>query len=293
MNTNNEFLNKVINLKEDIENHVYSKKIPLNTSFIEAISNDKNTLKLLKEITYTVSASVGLDVHEKLGKHYDTSYTTWNRMKYWEEQSKKDVQKMILEKIEEVKATAKVDEFFFYEDEKPTKELREKALSLHKIIAECAINYTFDNDHSEKPDLQARAFEALLQLCELESAIPGNDNVSMRNLISISRFIAITKKESDPTPSINALKAVARNWYQNSDRDFLEHKSGYHQYTYVKYYLYIITSEQLEQVRNEFLEEVESRYDELKAAKWDHDAINWANFLLEKTECILSWEVEE
>lgn len=293
MSENHEILINILNLKEDIKNHINTKKLSLSPTFIQAITISNDTLNLLKNITQAASASIGLDIHENLSDYYDTSYTTWNRIKYWDEQTKEKVKNIIIEKIGAVKATAKVDKFFFFENEKPSKELREKTLSLHKIIAECAINYTFENDDSVKPNLQSKAFEALLQLSELPSTLQKNDNITLRNLISTRRFQDITKKEKEPSLSILAMKDVARNWYQKSNKDFLDHKSGYHNITYVDDYLYILTSKQLEQLRLEFLEEAKQKYEELKAKKWDHDTYSSVNFLIDNTKLILSWNVEE
>lgn len=293
MSENQEILINILNLKEDIENHINTNKLSLSPTFIQTITINNDTLDLLKNITQAASASIGLDIHENLSDHYDTSYTTWNRIKYWDEHTKEKVKNIIIEKIRAVKATKKVDKFFFFENEKPSKELREKALSLHKIIAECAINYTFENAESVKPNLQSKAFEALLQLSELPSTLQTNDNITLRNLISTRRFCDISKKEKEPSLSILAMKAVARNWYQKSNKDFLDHKSGYHNITYVDDYLYILTSKQLEQLRLEFLEEAKQKYEELKAKKWDHDTYSSVNFLIDNTKLILSWNVEE
>lgn len=290
--TNNNILNKVVSLKEEIEKYVHGKGITVPSVVFESIKGDKGIPKLLGAITHSVSASVGLDVHETLSDHLEGGYTLWGNHKSWTSDSKNQVVTLLLEKISEAKATVKTNEYFFFEDEKPTKEEREEALNYHKLIAECAIRYTFSDNDMFKPELQAKAFRAILQLVDIPGAIPSNHPVHVRNLISTSRFKDITKKESNPAPSIEALKDVARIWYQKSDQEHLYHKDGYHRYDYVDYYLYILTPVQLEQVRAGFLEEVEKSYDELKAETWDSYAISSAEFLIEKVRRIMSWKIE-
>lgn len=293
MTNNNDILNKVKALKGEIEEYVYGKGITVPSSVLESIASDKDIPTLLKNISRTVWASVGLDVHETLSDHFDGGYSIWADRHIWTDESKAKVKKLLFKKIETVKPTVKINQHFFFEDEKPSSEVRANVLELHKTIAACAIDYTFATNDSIKPELQANAFKAVLQLIDVPEALPSSDPVQVRNTISTSRFKDITKRESDPTPSIQALKEVARNWYQESSRENLYHKDGYHHYNYVDYYLYLLTSEQLEQIRAEFLEDVESKYNELKAQQYDVDAISSAKYLLEKVEHILSWKVDE
>lgn len=292
MTNKNEVLNKVVALKKEIENYVHSKGINVPSTFIESIKQDKNTNELLKEITQSVSASVGLDVHEKISDHYNTSYSIWSELYLWDKEVRAEIKALIIEKINDAKPTAKNTELFFFEDEKPIKEEREKVLNLHKTIANCAIEYTFDKHESDNAELQTKAFEALLQLIDVQGAFPSNGSIHVRNLISVDRYKAITKKDKDPAASIKALKTVARNWYQNSNRKDLYHKDGYHRYDYVDCYLYLLTPEQLENLRAEFLEDVEKSYTELKGQIWDPYAVSSAEYLLERVKRIMSWRIE-
>lgn len=288
---NNILLDKVVALREEIANYVYGKGVTVPSDVLESIKENMMTPKLLERITRSVSASVGLDIHETLSDHFNGGYTLWGNYRIWTKESKDKVKSLLLEKIENAKITVKHNELFFFEEEKPSAAIRNAVLMQHKVIAKSAINYIFAKDESSIAELQVSALKGILALIDIPGAKPSSDPVIVRNMISSSRFQDITKKEANPAPSIDGMKEAAREWYQNSDREELYHKEGHHNFDYVKHFLYLLKPEQLEALRAEFLADITKRYDELKAEKWDSDAVSSAQYLVEKVKVIMSWQV--
>lgn len=290
--TNHPLLHTLENFKGEVKRFLADKGVKVPADAYTKIENDKETYLFIKSIFRCVSASVGLDIREEIVGHFGIGFSLfYDDFELWTESDRINVKEALIKKVNKATLPVKKRELFFDEEVKTTAEQREEVLLMYKEIATIAITYSMGVAEGEKPSLQARAFELVLQLHDNPCTCLSDGDVSMRNLISLSRLEDITKKEIG-TDSLAALKQVGRNWYQQSERNFLEKESGYHQYTYVKYYLYILTEEQLEILKEEFLSVVEDRYLRTKGEEWNRHTVGSIDYLLEQVNTILSWEVE-
>jgi hypothetical protein len=289
--TNHTLLAKIQELKQEVETYLAEKGVKVPEEFIATIKKDKKTMLLLQSIFEAASAYIGLDVRETIAYHYKAGYLLLEDVNYWSQEDQELVKSILLHKVQSAPFSEKYSDLFFVEGVKLSAEQKEEVLSMYRDIASAAIEYCFGANEEDKPALHARAFEQILKIHDLPYTQPMNDDITIRNLISIDRLKDITKNEMNSL-SLEALKEVARKWYRASGRDFLERKSGYHQYDYVKNYLYILTGEQLESLRKEFLEDVENQYKRIKSEAWNRFTISSVDYLQQQLEAILSWKTE-
>jgi hypothetical protein len=83
----------------------------------------------------------------------------------------------------------------------------------------------------------------------------------------------------------DALKAFAKEWYQQSPHTFLVSKEGYLSYQYVHHFLYVLTEEQLERLSSDYIRHIEEEF-KMERAK---PSLNRAKNLEIMLETVLSW----
>jgi hypothetical protein len=122
----------------------------------------------------------------------------------------------------------------------------------------------------------------LLQFYALPNTYPEGNAVNYRNLISGDRLNAMSGGDDKIT---EALKAFAKEWYQQSPHLFLESKEGYLSYEFVRHFLYAITEEQLERLRSDYIRYIEEEFKQVRAKPILYRAKNLKIML----ETVLSW----
>lgn len=284
-------MNQIVKLEEEITEYFEVNKVVVPSEIYDAINREKNPVQLLRDLYSSAESWVGLNIREALSFHFNVGFSVFDEIERWSEEDRNKVETLLIEIVESAKLTAKHDEFFFKCDAEVTADKRKEVLEIYQDIARNAIYYTFSNTDEKKTLYQVNVMKNILRLCEMPETKPNGDIVTVRNLISLDRLKSITSKEKD-TRSLEALKELIREWYQNSDYDFLQHREGYHQYNYVPYYLYILTPEQLKQVQEEFIENAERKFKNIKADKWHQYTLSSLRFLKNQVKEILSWEVE-
>ncbi|MDF2963321.1 MAG: hypothetical protein K0S39_5056 [Paenibacillus sp.] len=248
-----------------------------------AVKKAKNLEKFIHEIFNVVNGSGGIDISNIVRREFGMSKELTDRIDQWAPYSKEQFVDALHDAVDRMEIRAGKRGLFF--EGSPDKKEMTEALRLLKGIAHAAVTCQF-NPRLAGPEVYVEILENLIRFYSLPNAFPSSHRIKYRNLIPSSRLNALSGNHETITA---ALKAHAKEWYQTSPFTFLEDREWYPGYEYVHYYLYILTGEQLERLRNDFILYAGDEFKLLKAKPELHRA----EYLEAMLESVLGWTVDE
>lgn len=267
----------IADLKQKEKSAVYT--VP--DEVIVNIKKAKNLERLLLEILNTVQGSSGVDIVNILRREFGISRNLTDRFARWAVHSKEQLADALHDAIDRAEIRAGKLGLFFVGS--PAKQEAAEALALLKDIAHAAVRLQFNTRYAGA-DAYVEMQDKLLRFHELPNTFPGSGAVKYRSLLSEDRLYAMSGKDQEIT---EALKASTRAWYQRSFLAFMESREWYPDYDYVQAYLYLLTEEQLERLRDDFIRYIGEEFTKLKAKPELHRAESLKLML----ETALSWSV--
>jgi hypothetical protein len=265
----------ITDLKQKEEATVYT--IP--SEIMGAIKKAKNLERFLHEVFTTVNGSGGINISNIIRREFGMSMELTDHINQWAPYSKEQFEDALHDAIDRAEIRTGKQGMFF-EGSADKKKITE-ALGLLKGIAHTAIRCQF-NPKFAGPDAYVEILDKLIQFYALPHTYPAGNMINYMNLISSERLYAMSGNNDIITA---ALKVHAKEWYQDSSFTFLESREWYHTYEYVQYYLYVLTEEQLERLRNDFIQYIRDDFNMAKAKPELHRA----EFLKTMLETVLSW----
>jgi hypothetical protein len=248
---------------------------------MSAIKKAKKLENFLNEVLTVVRGSGGINMTNIIRREFGMSKELINHFDRWARHSKEQFEEALHDAIDRAEIRAG-NQGIFFAGSADKKECAE-ALGLLKGIAHAAVRCQF-HPKLAGLDTYVDMLDKLIQFYALPHTYPAGDIVNYKNLVSCDRLYAMSG--NDDTITL-ALKAHAKEWYQQSSFTFLESKESYPIYEDVRNYLYALTEEQLERLRNDFIQNIRDDYDTVKAAKDLHRA----EYLKAMLETVLSWQV--
>lgn len=267
----------IIDLKQKEEATIYT----IQDVTMNAIKKAKNLDMFLHEVFNVVHGSGGIHITNIIRREFGMSMELINHFDQWARHSKEQFEDALHDAIDRAEIRAGKQGMFFTGSANK-KELAE-ALDLLKGIAHSAVSCQF-NQKQAGVDTYIDLLDRLIQFYALPHTYPAGDIVNYKNLISSDRLYTMS---GNNTTIATALKVHAKEWYQQSSFTFLESSESYPLYQDVQNYLYAVTNEQLERLRNDFIQNIRVDYEMVKAAKDLHRA----ETLKTKLETVLSWQV--
>lgn len=248
---------------------------------IHAVKRAKSLEKLLHEIFMQVSGSGGMGLSSIIRREFGIRGELMDHFEQWLPYSKEQFEDELHDAIDRADIRAGNQGVFFAGT--PSKKEAAEALQLLKDIAHAAVSCQF---HAKRavPERYVSILEKLLQFYALPNTYPEGNAVQYRNLISADRLYAMAGGDDRIA---DALKAYAKEWYQQSQHAFLESMEGYLSYDFVRHFLYALTNGQLEQLRGEYVRHIEEEFANLKAKPNLHRA----RILQSMLETVLSWKL--
>lgn len=247
--------------------------------FMKAVKKAKSLEKLLHEIFMQVSGNGGIYLSPIIRREFGMNAELMDHFKQWAPYSMERFEDELHDAIDRAEIRGGNQGVFFKGT--PSKKEAEEALQLLKDIAHAAVKCQF---HAKLagPEIYVEILDKLLEFYALANTYPEGNAVSYRNLISADRLYAMSGGDDTIT---DALKTLAKEWYQQSPHTFLESKEGYFSYEYVHHFLYALTEEQLERLRSDYIRYIEEEF-KLTRAKPE---LNRAKNLKILLETVLSW----
>lgn len=246
---------------------------------LNAVKKAKSSEKLLHEIFIQAGGSGGILLSSIIRREFGMNAELMDHFKQWAPYSKEQFEDELHDAIDRAEIRAGNQGVFF--EGTPSKKEAAEALQLLKSIAHAAISCQF-HAKDAGPALYVDILDNLLQFYGLPNTYPAGNAVNFRNLISGDRLYAMTGGDDRNT---NALKAFAKEWYQQSPHTFLESKEGYLSYEFVRHFLYALTEEQLERLRSDYIRYIEEELELVRAKPDLYRAKNLEIML----ESVLSW----
>lgn len=267
----------ITDLKQSEKATIYS--IP--DDIMSAIHKAKNLEKFLHEVFTVVHGNGGINLVSIIRREFGMSKELIIHFDQWARHSKEQFEDALHDAIDRVEIRAgKLSMFFVGSADK--KEMAE-ALGLLKDIAHAAIRCQFSPKRAGS-DTYVEMLNKLIQFYALPHTYPVGDIVNYKNLISSDRLYVMSGNDDTIT---TALKVHAKEWYQQSSFTFLESRESYPVYEEVRNYLYALTEEQLERLKNDFIQFTRDDFDLVKRTKDLHKA----EYLKTMLEVVLSWQV--
>jgi hypothetical protein len=226
---------------------------------MKAVKRAKSLEKLLHEIFTQVSGSGGIHLNPIIRREFDMNAELMDHFKQWAPYSKDQFEDELHDAIERAEIRAGNQGVFFKGT--PSKKEAADALQWLRDIAHAAVKCQFQS-RLAGPELYVEILDKLLQFYALPNTYPEGNAVSYRNLISADRLDAMSGGDDTIT---NALKAFAKEWYQKSPHTYLESREGYLSYEYVHHFLYVLTGEQLERLRSDYIRYIEEEFKQVRA----------------------------
>lgn len=246
---------------------------------IHAVKKAKSLEKLLHEIFMQVSGSGGIGLSSIIRREFGIRGELMDHFEQWLPYSKEQFEDELHDAIDRADIRAGNQGVFFAGT--PSKKEAAEALQLLKEIAHAAVSCQFHAKRAE-PDRYVSILEKLLQFYALPNTYPEGNAVQYRNLISADRLYAMAGGDDRIA---DALKAYAKEWYQQSPHSFLESMEGYLSFDFVRHFLYALTDEQLERLHGEYVRHIKEEFAKLKVKPNLHRARNLQTML----ETVLSW----
>ncbi|PZD97399.1 hypothetical protein DNH61_03365 [Paenibacillus sambharensis] len=246
---------------------------------ISAVRKARSLERLLHEIFMQVSGSGGIELQSVLRREFGIKSELTDRLKQWAPYSKDHFEDELHEAIDRADIRAGNQGIFFAGT--PSKQEAAEALALLQGIAHAAVQIQFRPDPAD-PQLFVEILDKILQFYALPNTYPEGSAIQYRNLISEERLRAVSDGHE---AVLIALKQHARQWYQHAGWTFLESREGYFSYEDVRNFLYVLSEEQLNKLRNDYICHIHEEFQQLKRKPDLHRAKG----LLHMLETVLSW----
>ncbi|MFC5472117.1 hypothetical protein ACFPPD_25885 [Cohnella suwonensis] len=246
---------------------------------MKAVKKAKSLEKLLHEIFMQVSGHGGIHLSPIIRREFGMNEELMDHFKQWAPYIKEQFEDELHEAIDRAEIRAGNQGVFF--EGTPSKKEAGEALQLLKDIAHAAVRCQF-HARLVEPELYVEILDKLLRFYAMPNTYPEGNTVSYRNLISADRLYAMSGSDDAVA---DALKAFAKEWYQQSPHTFLESKEGFFSYEYVRNFLYALTEEQLERLRSDYIRYIEEEFKLVRAKP----ELNRANHLKIMLETVISW----
>lgn len=263
----------------ELEQKEAAAKYIVPDEIMKAVKKAKSLEKLLHEIFMQVSGNGGIQLGPIIRREFGIQAELMDHFKQWAPYIKEQFEDLLHDAIDRAEIRAGNQGVFF--EGTPSKKEAEEVLQLLKDIAHAAVRCQF-HPKLEGPELYVVILDRLLQFYALANTYPEGNAVSYRNLISADRLYAMSGGDDRIT---DALKALAKEWYQQSSYTFLESKEGYFSYEYVRHLLYALTEEQMERLRSDYIRYIAEEF-KLVMAKPE---LNRARNLKDMLETVISW----
>ncbi|MBD0383665.1 hypothetical protein [Paenibacillus sedimenti] len=267
----------VSHLKQKEAETVYT--IP--SDVMGAVKKAKHLEKFLHEILQVANGSGGINISSMIRREFGMRSELINHMHQWAPYSKDQFEDELHDAIDRAEIRAGKYELFF--EGTPDKKEAAEALRLLKGIAHAVVRCQF-NPKRAGTDGYIDILDHLIRFYGLPNTHSAGNMINYRNLISSDRLYAMSGNDDTITA---ALKAHVKEWYQRSSYAFLESWDWYYSYESVRDYTYILTGEQLERLRGDFIRHIREEFTMVKAKPELYRAEQLKTML----ETVLSWDV--
>ena len=241
----------------------------------------KNLERFLYDIFAAVNGSGGINLLNIIRREFGMSVELTDHIDQWAPYSKDQFEDALHDAIDRAEIRAGKQGLFFQGS--PDKKEAAEALSLLKSIAHSAVKCQF-SPKLAGPQSYIEILDHAIQFYALPNSFPDVRMIKYRNLLSSDRLYAMSGNDDTITA---ALKIHVKEWYQRSSFTFLENSEWYHTYESVLDYLYVITEEQLECLRIDFIQHICNDFKLVKAKPELHRVKHLKSML----ETVLNWKV--
>ncbi|KRE45708.1 hypothetical protein [Paenibacillus sp. Soil724D2] len=271
-------------LKELITNLEQKKaetRYTIPSEIMGATKKAKNLERFLHDILAVVNGSGGINLLSIIRREFGMSVDLTDHIDQWAPYSKDQFEDALHDAIDRAEIRAGKQGLFF--EGSPDKKEAAEALHLLKSIAHAAVKCQF-SPKLAGPHAYIEILDHVIQFYALPNSFPDDSMIKYRNLLSSDRLYAMSGHDDTITA---ALKSHVKEWYQRSSYTFLENAEWYHMYESVLDYLYVLTEEQLERLRMDFIQHIRN---DLKIVKAKPE-LHRVKLLKSMLETVLNWKV--
>ncbi|KQX45363.1 hypothetical protein [Paenibacillus sp. Root444D2] len=271
-------------LKELITNLEQKKaetRYTIPSEIMGATKKAKNLERFLYDIFAVVNGSGGINLLSIIRREFGMSVELTDHIDQWAPYSKDQFEDALHDVIDRAEIRAGKQGLFF--EGSPDKKEAAEALHLLKRIAHAAVKCQF-SPKLAGPHAYIEILDHVIQFYALPNSFLDDSMIKYRSLLSSDRLYAMSGNDDTITA---ALKSHVKEWYQRSTYTFLEKSEWYHTYESVLDYLYVLTEEQLECLRIDFIEHIRN---ELKLVKVKPE-LHRVKLLKSMLETVLNWKV--
>jgi len=246
---------------------------------IKNIKRSKSLETMLHDIFLQVAGFGRFQLAPVFRREFGIDAELMDRFRQWAPYSKERFEDALHDAIDRADIRAGNQGVFFKGT--PTREEGQEALGLLKDISHAAVA-VYCHTGAPGADLYVTVLDRLLRFHALPNTYPEGNAFHYRKLIAEDRLASISGSD-DVT---EALKAYVRNWYRQSSHAFLEDKNEYFSYEEVKNFLYVLTEEQIERLKESYVHHVEAEFEDVKRKSDLHRARKLEAML----ETALTWK---
>ncbi|MCY9691816.1 hypothetical protein [Paenibacillus alginolyticus] len=246
-----------------------------------ATKKAKNLERFLHDIFAVVNGSGGINLLSIIRREFGMSVELIDHMDQWAPYSKDQFEDALHDAIDRAEIRTGKQGLFFQGS--PDRKEAAEALHLLKSIAHAAVKCQF-HPKLAGTHTYIEILDHVIQFYALPNSFPDNSMIKYRNLLSSDRLYALSGNDDTITA---ALKSHVKEWYQLSSFTFLENSEWYHTYESVLEYLYVITEEQLERLRIDYIQQIRDEFIIVKAKPDLHRVKHLTSML----ETVLNWKV--
>ncbi len=274
-------LSELKQLITDLEKKEAETIYTIPSEIMGATRKAKNLERFLYDIFAAVNGSGGINLLNIIRREFGMSVELTDHIDQWAPYSKDQFEDALHDAIDRAEIRAGKQGLFFQGS--PDKKEAAEALSLLKSIAHAAVKCQF-SPKLAGPQSYIEILDHGIQFYALPNSFPDVSMIKYRNLLSSDRLYAMSGNDDTITA---ALKIHVKEWYQRSSFTFLENSEWYHTYESVLDYLYVITEEQLECLRIDFIQHICNDFKLVKAKPELHRVKHLKSML----ETVLNWKV--
>ncbi|MDF2647575.1 MAG: hypothetical protein K0Q73_3380 [Paenibacillus sp.] len=274
-------LSELKQLTTDLEQKEAETFYTIPSEIMGATKKAKNLERFLHDIFAVVNGSGGINLLSIIRREFGMSVELTDHIDQWAPYSKDQFEDAIHDAIDRAEIRAGKQGLFFQGS--PDKKEAAEALSLLKSIAHAAVKCQF-NPKQAGPQAYMEILDSVIQFYELPNSFTDDNMIKYRNLISSDRLYAMSGNDVTITA---VLKSHVKEWYERSSFTFLENSEWYHTYESVVDYSYVLTEEQLERLRIDFLQHITDEFIIVKAKPELHRV----KYLKSMLETVLNWKV--
>ncbi|WP_261304558.1 hypothetical protein [Paenibacillus andongensis] len=274
-------LSELKQLITDLEQKAAETIYTIPSEIMGATKKAKNLERFLYDIFAVVNGSGGINLLSIIRREFGMSVELTDHIDQWAPYSKDQFEDALHDAIDRAEIRAGKQGLFF--EGSPDKKEAAEALHLLKSIAYAAVKCQF-HPKTAGPHAYIEILDHVIQFYALPNSFADESMIKYRNLLSSDRLYAMSGNDDTITA---ALKSHVKAWYQRSSFTFLENSEWYHTYESVQDYLYVLTEEQLEHLRMDFIQHIKDEFKIVKAKPELHRVKHLTSML----ESVLNWKV--